>query len=121
MALKNIKDLFSGSSDDEKDLETTELGGLNKMILVEPRAYSEAKEIVKYLSNESSVVVNLKKLGPDVAKRIYDYLSGAVFAMDGNIRKISSGIFICAPKSITLQGDIKEDKSPAKTKDDLDF
>lgn len=126
MALKNIKDLFVGNDDEEiEEVEITEIGGLDQMMLVAPRAYSEAREIVKYLQKESTVVVNLKLLAEgaknkDAARRIFDYLSGAVFAMDGNIKRISNGIFICAPKKMKLQGEIKDEKGREKT-DEEDF
>ena len=40
----------------------------SKMMLLEPRAYSESQQIADYLKNRNSVVVNLKRVTPDQAK-----------------------------------------------------
>ena len=83
--------------------------GSSKMLLIEPRAFSEAAEIVTYLKKRVTVVVNLKRVTGEQAKRIIDYLSGAVFAIEGNIEKVGGGIFLCAPRNVNVEGRITED------------
>ena len=80
--------------------------GSNKMILFEPRAYSESTQIV-----------DLKRVTPDQAKRIVDFLTGSLYAMNGNLQKLGGGIFLCAPNNVNIQGKITEDKvAPSKGK-----
>ena len=55
----------------------------SKMILLEPRAYSESQQIADHLKNRNSVVVNLKRVTTDQAKRIIDFLSGCVYSIGG--------------------------------------
>lgn len=86
----------------------TEEGG-SKMILLEPRAYSEAQQIADHLKKRNTVVVNLKRVTSDQAKRIMDFLSGTIYAIKGNIQKIGSGIFLCTPNNINVQGKITDD------------
>lgn len=81
----------------------------NKMILLEPRAYSEAQQIVDYLRSRNTVVVNLKRVTPEQAKRIIDFLSGAIYAIDGEIQKIGGGIFLCTPNNVSVQGKITDE------------
>ena len=91
--------------------------GSNKMILFEPRAYSESTQIVDYLKSRNTVVVNLKRVTPDQAKRIVDFLTGSLYAMNGNLQKLGGGIFLCAPNNVNIQGKITEDKvAPSKGK-----
>lgn len=95
----------------------------NKMILLEPRAYSESQQIADYLKSNSSVVVNLKRVTPDQAKRIVDFLSGTLYAIEGDLQKLGGGIFLCTPKSINVEGSISDDnnKSKSKKEEDEDF
>jgi len=87
------------------------------MILFEPRAYSESTQIVDYLKSRNTVVVNLKRVTPDQAKRIVDFLTGSLYAMNGNLQKLGGGIFLCAPNNVNIQGKITEDKvAPSKGK-----
>lgn len=81
----------------------------SKMILLEPRAYSESQQIADHLKHRNTVVVNLKRVTPDQAKRIIDFLTGAVYAIGGDLQKIGGGIFLCAPRNVNVQGKITED------------
>ena len=84
-------------------------GATGKMILVEPRAYSESKEIADHLKSRNSVVVNFKRVTSDQAKRIIDFLSGTLYAIGGDLQKIGDGIYLCTPKNIDVQGQITEE------------
>ncbi len=87
----------------------------NKMILLEPRAFSEAQTIADYLKSRNTVVVNLKRVTPEVAKRIVDFLSGSVYAIGGDLQKLGNGIFLCTPNNVNVEGKISGDeKSKAK-------
>lgn len=96
----------------------------NKMILFEPRAYSESQQIANYLKNNNAVIVNLKRVTPDQAKRIVDFLSGTLYAIDGGLEKLGGGIFLCTPNNVPVEGKITEDaqakaiKKPKQEKDD---
>ncbi len=81
----------------------------NTMILLEPRAYSESQQIADYLKNNSSVVVNLRRVTPDQAKRIVDFLSGTIYAISGDLQKLGGGIFLCTPNSVNVEGKISDD------------
>ena len=93
-----------------------------KMILVEPRAYSESQEIADHLKARNSVVVNFKRVTTDQAKRIIDFLSGTVYAIGGDLQKIGVGIFLCTPKNVNVEGTISDDDNSKNTdKDELDW
>ncbi len=81
----------------------------NKMILVEPRAYSESQQIADHLKSRNSVVVNFKRVTSDQSKRIIDFLSGTLYAINGDLQKIGDGIYLCTPKNIDVQGSISEE------------
>ena len=95
----------------------------NKMILLEPRAYSESQQIADHLKKRNTVVVNLKRVTPEQAKRIVDFLSGTLYAIGGDLQKLGSGIFLCTPKNINVQGKMTdEEEKKTKTKnDDVDL
>ena len=91
----------------------------NRMILLEPRAYSESQQIADHLKKRNSVVVNLKRVTSEQAKRIIDFLSGTLYAIGGNMQKLGPGIFLCTPKNINVQGKITEEEDKkVKTKED---
>ena len=126
MGLDKLKNSIFGNKDDEIDdneiytnvksskQALKEVGGDgNKMILFEPRAYSESTQITDYLKKRNTVVVNLKRVTPDVAKRIVDFLTGSLYAMNGNLQKLGGGIFLCAPNNVDIEGKITDETSKA--------
>lgn len=84
----------------------------SKMMLLEPRAYSESQQIADYLKNRNAVVVNLKRVTPDQAKRIVDFLYGTIYAIGGDIQKLGGGIFLCTPNNVRVDGKISDDNAP---------
>ena len=87
--------------------------GSNKMILFEPRAYSESTQITDYLKKRNTVVVNLKRVTPEQAKRIVDFLTGSLYAMNGSLQKLGGGIFLCAPNNVNIEGKITDETAKA--------
>ena len=81
----------------------------SKMMLLEPRAYSESQQKPEYLKNRSAVVVNLKRVTPDQAKRIVDFLYGTIYAIGGDLQKLGGGIFLCTPNNVNVEGKISDD------------
>ena len=92
----------------------------NKMILLEPRAYSESQQIADHLKARNSVVVNLKRVTSDQAKRIIDFLSGCIYAIGGTIQSLGVGIYLCTPKNVNVQGKITDDNDKNKDNKDSD-
>ena len=92
-----------------KPEEAIDDSGKSKMILLEPRAYSESYQIIEQLKSRNTVVVNLKRVTATQAKRIMDVLNGAAYAINGDIQKIGGGIFLCTPNNVNIQGKITDD------------
>ena len=117
----SVEDEFYSLTPDEAYKDTNSEG--NKMILLEPRAYSESQQIADHLKKRNAVVVNLKRVTPEQAKRIVDFLSGTLYAIGGDLQKLGSGIFLCTPKNINVQGKMtdEEEKKSRTKNDDVDL
>lgn len=81
-----------------------------KVIISQPNSFEQSEEICEHLKEKKSIIVNLEYVNKDVARRIIDFISGAVYALDGNIQKISNSIFLVAPYNYEITNEIlKED------------
>lgn len=121
-------DVFSSdnvATEDFYNIKTEEAleenNGGSKMILLEPRAYSESQQIADHLKNRNTVVVNLKRVTSDQAKRIIDFLSGTIYAIGGDLQKIGGGIFLCTPNNVNIQGKITDEKTGKDIHDNGDI
>ena len=125
MALSKLKKMIVDEIDEEEEEEEEAKVGSSvtgKMILLEPRAYSESQQIADHLKNGNTVVVNMKRVTADQAKRIVDFLSGTVYALSGDLQKIGAGIFLCTPKDVNVEGAITDDEDKGKkVKNDIDL
>ena len=117
---ENLEEEFYSVS--EKSLKDEDGKAGSKMILVEPRAYSESQTIAEHLKKRNSVVVNLKRVTSDQAKRIIDFLTGCIYAIGGDLQKLGNGIYLCTPKNVSVQGKMTDQDAPSKkVEDEIDF
>ncbi len=101
--------------------EAMEEDGSTKLVLLEPRAYSETQQIADELKKRNTVVVNLKRVTSDQAKRIIDFLSGTIYAIGGDLQKVGGGIFLCTPNNVKVNGKITEETDGKDIHDNTDI
>ena len=77
-----------------------------KMVISQPTTFDQSEEICEFLKDKKSVIVNLEYVNKDVARRIVDFISGGVFALDGHIQKVSNSIFLVAPSNYEITNDM---------------
>ena len=80
----------------------------SEFITIRPVSIEDSKEIGDYLLEGKTVAINMEGLHMEVAQRIIDFTSGATYAINGNLQKISNYIFIAAPESVALSGDFQD-------------
>jgi cell division inhibitor SepF len=80
-----------------------------KVVIYQPVSYDDTQTIIDNLKNRKPVVVNLETLDIDLAQRVLDFMSGAVYSLDGTIQKISKAIFILAPSNVDIAGNIPDE------------
>ncbi len=78
-----------------------------KVVIVEPTEFEQVKSLVDHLKNKRPVIVRLERVDRDEARRIVDFMSGATYALDGNMRKLGEIIFVFAPTTVILEGDLE--------------
>lgn len=78
-----------------------------ELSMIRPTSIEDAEEIGDYLLAGKAVVLNMEGLHMEVAQRIIDFTSGATYAINGNLQKISNYIFIAVPASVDLSGDFQ--------------
>ncbi|KRL04665.1 cell division protein SepF [Liquorilactobacillus oeni] len=133
MALGNKLSRFFGMADDEYDEEGTskeenessadfsqsqKIVSLNgkrqemvekKIALFEPRVYSDVKSIATRLLNEQAAVINFQRMDEEQAQRVVDFLTGTVFAIQGEIQRVGEHIFLCTPRDFVVEGNVTAD------------
>lgn len=80
----------------------------SKIVLSEPRVYSDAKEVAQNLLSNKAVIINFSRMDDDSARRIVDFITGTVYALNGEIQRVGDKIFLATPPKFETDGKITE-------------
>lgn len=106
---------FTGTGNNKKNQTTNKVVNINavssklKVIVMQPENFEDAQEICDYLKEKKPTVINLESVAKENAQRVIDFLSGAVYALEGSIQKVANGIFIVAPHNIDIMNDLNDE------------
>ena len=81
-----------------------------KMVISQPTNFEQSDEICSFLKEKKSVIVNLEYVNKDVARRIVDFISGGVYALDAHIQKVSNSIFLIAPINYEITNEMAREE-----------
>ena len=73
-----------------------------EIVLLKPERIEEMEDAVQLLQRHSTVVVDMALLDDSNAQRFIDFLSGAVWSLDGSIQRVSDEVIVAAPMAIRL-------------------
>lgn len=89
----------------------------SKIVIYEPRVYSDAKEVAQNLLNNKAIIINFSRMDDASARRIVDFITGTVYALSGEIQRVGDKIFLATPPKFETDGKISE---LVEKKDNLD-
>ena len=75
-----------------------------KLFICEPEKYEDCIVAVDELKNKKAVVLNIESLSIEEQKNIFEFIKGAVYALESSIQKVSTGIFVIAPNNVQIDG-----------------
>lgn len=73
-----------------------------RVVVLEPRNFDEVQQIAAQLRDKRPVILNLEATDKTVARRIIDFISGAVYALEGTVQRINTSIILFAPPGIDV-------------------
>ena len=81
----------------------------NEVFVIKPQEFDDAQTVVDFLKRGKAIVINMEGLQLEPAQRIIDFIGGACYGIEGDLKAISSSIFIAVPNSIEVSGDLREE------------
>lgn len=104
---------FSGfgfkASDELEDGYNYDDAGM-RIVLLQPNRFEEAQTIASNLLKNKVVVFDLHECDVETAINIVNFVSGAIFALNGSIQKINErgAIFVAVPASVAMDNELRE-------------
>ncbi|WP_220740151.1 cell division protein SepF [Leuconostoc miyukkimchii] len=84
----------------------------SKIALFEPKVYSDSRAIASQILGGEAVIVNFTQIDEAQAKRILDFLGGAIYAVNGEIERIGQSIFLVTPATFEISGTLTDNLEP---------
>lgn len=80
-----------------------------RVVVFEPKSFEDSQNIADQLKNRRPVIINLENADKILAKRVVDFISGATYALNGNMQKVGTGIFLFVPNNVDISGEIRDE------------
>ena len=77
--------------------------GAFRMVVIEPKNIDECRKLIDNLRANKPIIINLEKVETDLARKMFDFLSGATYALKGNIQRINQNIYLFAPHNVNIK------------------
>lgn len=79
-----------------------------KVFICEPNKYEDCTKAVDEIKNRKVVVLNIEGMELEDQKQVFEFIKGAVYALEASIQKISNGIFVLAPNNVQIDGRLSD-------------
>ena len=76
-----------------------------RVVVIEPTSFDDSQKVADFLRNDQPVVVNFETTEQPVRKRMTDFISGTIYALNGTIRTIGPNILVCAPRNVDIDAE----------------
>ena len=81
-------------------------GTAMKVVLVRPEVFNDVANIADHLKLGKTIVLNLETASRDVSRRIVDFMSGAAYALNCNLKKVANNTFIIVSENTDIAGEL---------------
>lgn len=73
-----------------------------EVVRYNPVSFADSKAIAKDLIASKAIILNLEEVDKDTSRRMVDFLSGVVFAMDGDVQKVARSAYVFCPPNVII-------------------
>ena len=89
-----------------------------RMVVIEPKNIDECRKLIDNLRANKPVIINLEKVETDLARKMFDFLSGATYALSGNIQRVNQNIYLFAPHNVNIKAMVDRATEAGKPKNE---
>ena len=82
-------------------------GSKQEVVLFRPTSFNDTSKAADDLRNRKAVLLNLENVDKAMSRRVVDFLSGCVYAVDGSVKKVAQSAYIFCPHNMDVVGDLE--------------
>ena len=85
--------------------------GKQEVVLFHAKTFDDAAKAVDELCKRKAVILNMENVDKALTRRVVDFLSGAVYAVDGRVKKVAQSTYLFCPHNMDVSGDLENIKT----------
>ena len=89
--------------------------GKHEVVLFHAKAFDDAAKAADELRNRRAVILNMENVDKALTRRVVDFLSGCVYALDGQVKKVAQSTYLFCPHSMDIVGDLEALQAEAES------
>ena len=89
--------------------------GKQEVVLFHAKAFDDAAKAADELRKRKAVILNMENVDKALTRRVVDFLSGAVYALDGSVKKVAQSTYLFCPHNLEVVGDLESFQSEAES------
>lgn len=85
--------------------------GKQEVVLFHAKSFDNAAKAADELRKKKAVILNMENVDKALTRRVVDFLSGSVYALDGSVKKIAQSTYLFCPHNMDVVGDLESMQS----------
>ncbi len=81
--------------------------GKQEVVLFHAKTFDDAAKAADELRKKKAVILNMENVDKALTRRVVDFLSGSVYALDGSVKKIAQSTYLFCPHNMDIVGDLE--------------
>ena len=81
--------------------------GKQEVVLFHAKTFDDAAKAADELRRKKAVILNMENVDKALTRRVVDFLSGSVYALDGSVKKIAQSTYLFCPHNMDVVGDLE--------------
>ena len=87
--------------------------GKQEVVLFHAKSFDDAAKAADELCKRKAVILNMENVDKALTRRVVDFLSGSVYALDGRVKKVAQSTYLFCPHNMDVTGDLENIKAEA--------
>ena len=89
--------------------------GKQEVVLFHAKTFDDAAKAADELRRRKAVILNMENVDKSLTRRVVDFLSGSVYALDGRVKKVAQCTYLFCPHNMDVVGDLENIQSEAES------
>ena len=81
--------------------------GKQEVVLFHAKTFDDAAKAADELCKRKAVILNMENVDKALTRRVVDFLSGCVYALNGKVKKIAQCTYLFCPHNMDIVGDLE--------------